>query len=187
MSMTQPWLITWIIKHGWYLETPYAAFCTLSAAPLRADIQTDLSRDWRELWCWRSCLQKHAVGHRAQREIGSTSKRPQSSTEENKLGLDWPNPGCEIWRYACVMKGRCVGLSCLRLMISIRRRPDAGAAAKMGLGLLLLIDWAKNCLRLRWQGDPWGREGLRKALPLITWKNNPSPRLNHKETNWITV
>lgn len=34
MSMTQPWLITWIIQHGWYLETPYAAFYTLSAAPL---------------------------------------------------------------------------------------------------------------------------------------------------------
>lgn len=35
MSMTQPWLITWIIKHGWYLETPYAALYTLSAAPPR--------------------------------------------------------------------------------------------------------------------------------------------------------
>lgn len=24
MSTTRPWLITWIIKHGWYLEAPYA-------------------------------------------------------------------------------------------------------------------------------------------------------------------
>lgn len=30
MSTTQPWLIIWIIKHGWYLEAPYVRVRALS-------------------------------------------------------------------------------------------------------------------------------------------------------------
>lgn len=44
-----------------------------------------------------------------------------------------------IWKFACVFQG----LSCFPLMsFSIRYTPDARAAAGMGLGLVLLIDWA---------------------------------------------
>lgn len=112
MNPTQPWLISWIIKHGWYQGDSICYVHTLSQP-----------------------VYHEYTNKSVQRLISTTNWVTPLFAQlrrNNKHML-------RIWKWTRVFHG----LSWSRLMqFSIGWTPDAGAAAEMGTGLVLVIDWA---------------------------------------------